>query len=211
MIFDREHYRWAKVPLMIPFTSWGRLMLFELVESVAQQTCVLNIPGVQRCSLVTPSEESKEWKLEVQGSNLTAIWDLGYDCLDLNHIKTNDVYAMLVHYGVESARETLRVELAKVFQAYGIPVDPRHLSLISDVMTWQGDYQPFNRRGMEERCSSTIQKASFETTMKFILDAAFHQQADNVHSPSSRLAVGRSVGYGTGDGLFTLRQRLPVV
>ncbi|GJD05633.1 DNA-directed RNA polymerase I subunit rpa1 [Galdieria sulphuraria] len=208
--FDREQYRRAKIPLMIPFTSWGRLMLFELVESVAQQACVQNIPGIQRCSLITPSEDSQDWKLEVQGSNLAAIWEYGYDYLDLNHIQTNDVYAMLMHYGVESARETLRIELAKVFGAYGIPVDSRHLALISDVMTCQGDYQPFNRRGMEKRCCSTIQKASFETTMKFILDAAFHQQTDNIHSPSSRLAVGRTVGYGTGEGIFTLRQRLPV-
>ncbi|GJQ14106.1 hypothetical protein GpartN1_g5897.t1 [Galdieria partita] len=210
MIFDREHYRWAKIPLMIPFTSWGRLMLFELVESVAQQACIQNIPGIQRCSLITPSEDAQDWKLEVQGSNLAAIWEYGYDYLDLNHIQTNDVYAMLTHYGVESARETLRIELAKVFEAYGIPVDPRHLALISDVMTCQGDYLPFNRRGMEQRCISTIQKASFETTMKFILDAAFHQQTDMVRSPSSRLAVGRTVGYGTGDGIFALRQRLPV-
>jgi hypothetical protein len=31
------------------------------------------------------------------------------------------------------------------FQAYGIEVNPRHLSLVADYMTFDGTYKPFNR------------------------------------------------------------------
>lgn len=48
---------------------------------------------------------------------------------------------MLVAYGVEACRATVVKEVSGVFGAYGIGVDPRHLSLIADFMThlvsWQ--------------------------------------------------------------------------
>ena len=36
-----------------------------------------------------------------------------------------------------------------VFAAYGIAVDPRHLSLIADYMTFLGSYRPMNRIGID--------------------------------------------------------------
>lgn len=42
---------------------------------------------------------------------------------------------MLAAYGVEACRATIVREVSSVFGAYGIGVDPRHLSLIADFMT----------------------------------------------------------------------------
>ena len=39
--------------------------------------------------------------------------------------------------------------LQMVFGVYGISVDTRHLSLISDFMTFNGEYRAFNRIGIE--------------------------------------------------------------
>ena len=50
---------------------------------------------------------------------------------------SNDVGAVLRTFGVEAARATLVREVGAVFGAYGIGVDARHLSLISDHMTHQ--------------------------------------------------------------------------
>ena len=57
-----------------------------------------------------------------------------------------------------------------MFAAYGIHVDCRHLSLISDYMTFEGAYKPFNRIGMESS-ASPIQKMTFETSMNFLKSA----------------------------------------
>eukprot|EP00871_Galdieria_phlegrea_P003095 jgi/Galph1/3787/GphlegSOOS_G2499.1 len=207
MEMDCMNYRWVRIPLILPHDAWGRLMLLEVVESVALNTFIQSVSGVESSRVVVAEAPDTRY-LEVKGSNLGAIWELGYDTLDIDRLRTNDVYAMLTNYGVESARATLLLELSKVFEAYGIPVDPRHLGLIADVMTHQGTYQPFNRQGIEERTGSVFQKASFETTMKFLSDAAITKQQDSIQSPSSRLAVGRSIGYGTGEGIFSLRQRV---
>ena len=42
---------------------------------------------------------------------------------------------MLAAYGVEACRACIVREVSGVFGAYGIGVDPRHLSLIADFMT----------------------------------------------------------------------------
>jgi DNA-directed RNA polymerase I subunit RPA1 len=50
-------------------------------------------------------------------------------------LSTNNPAAMLAAYGVEACRATVVKEVSGVFGAYGIGVDPRHLSLIADFMT----------------------------------------------------------------------------
>ena len=52
-------------------------------------------------------------------------------------------------YGVEAARAAIAREIRTVFGVYGITVDPRHLFLIADYMTFSGGYRPMNRYGMD--------------------------------------------------------------
>lgn len=69
---------------------------------------------------------------------------------------------MLQAYGVEACRSTIMREVRAVFGAYGIGVDPRHLSLIADFMTHLGGYRACNRLGIESSTSPFL-KISFET------------------------------------------------
>ena len=64
-------------------------------------------------------------------------------CYDLH----NDDLFFCRFYGVEAANRTIVNEIVGVFSAYGITVNPRHLSLIADYMTFDGTYKPFNRIG----------------------------------------------------------------
>lgn len=61
-------------------------------------------------------------------------------------------------------------EVRDVFAAYGIEVDYRHLSLVSDYMTYQGVYKAFNRMDMNTN-PSPLQKMTFETTTNFLKNA----------------------------------------
>lgn len=53
----------------------------------------------------------------------------------------------------------------------GIAVDPRHLSLVSDYMCFEGVYKPLNRIGMQSS-ASPLQQMTFETSYKFLKEAA---------------------------------------
>jgi DNA-directed RNA polymerase I subunit RPA1 len=80
---------------------------------------------------------------------------------------------------------------------YGIEVNYRHLSLISDFMTFNGDYRAFNRIGMQES-SSPFLKMSFETTMKYLVNSCLTKDTDDLSSPASALVVGQVPKVGTG-------------
>jgi DNA-directed RNA polymerase I subunit RPA1 len=81
----------------------------------------------------------------------------------------------------------------------------RHLGLIADYMTFLGGFRPFSRLGMMSS-ASPFQQITFETSMRFITDAAIAGQYDNLAAPSSRLVLGVPVRSGTG--AFELYQDL---
>ena len=88
-------------------------------------------------------------------------------------------------------------QIRGVFAVYGIATDPRHLSLIADFMTYDGDYKPMNRNGMLD-ISSTFLQMSFESTSVFMVDAAMHMRNDPMMSPSANIVMGHPIRHGTG-------------
>jgi len=80
---------------------------------------------------------------------------------------------------------------------YSQDVDYRHLSLIADFVTFNGQYRAFNRVGMEES-SSPFLKMTFETTMQYLISSALVRDTDNLSTPSGALILGQIPKVGTG-------------
>lgn len=104
---------------------------------------------------------------------------------------------MKLKYGIEACRANIVKEIKSVFGPYGIEVDYRHLSLIGDFVTYNGDYRAFNRIGMEESTSPFL-KMSYETTMKYLIQSSITKETDLLSSPASALVLGQVPGVGTG-------------
>jgi DNA-directed RNA polymerase I subunit RPA1 len=138
----------------------------------------------------------------VQGINFD-VFCQHLDKIDVNRIETNHSYALKHKYGVEAMRAYIVMEVNTVFKMYGIAVDYRHLSLIADFITFNGDYRAFNRIGMEQ-CSSPFLKMSFETTMKYLISSSQCQDVDDLSAPSSSIVLGQVPKVGTG--IFDLIQ-----
>lgn len=100
-------------------------------------------------------------------------------------------------YGIEACRANIVKEIKSVFGPYGIEVDYRHLSLIADFVTFNGDYRAFNRIGMEESTSPFL-KMSYETTMKYMIQSSIAKDTDMLESPASALVLGQVPTVGTG-------------
>jgi DNA-directed RNA polymerase I subunit RPA1 len=73
----------------------------------------------------------------------------------------------------------------------------RHLTLIADYMTYNGEFKPMNRIGMNDASSSFLQM-SFETTANFMVDAAVNNLSESMMSPSANIVLGRPIRHGTG-------------
>lgn len=123
---------------------------------------------------------------------------LAYDkILDLNKLYTNDIHAVANTYGIEATAQVIVKEVQNVFKVYGITVDPRHLSLIADYMTFDGSVKPLNRRGIES-AASPLQQVSFESALQFLKSAAMQGRSDSINSPSACLMLGHPCKIGTG-------------
>ncbi|KAG2439375.1 hypothetical protein HXX76_004732 [Chlamydomonas incerta] len=191
---DYKNYT-CSLTITLPLSS-PKLLMLEIVERVAAVTLVRSTPNIEKVYVVEGTGKDAGVKLQTDGVNFEGAWEHS-DIADVNGITTNDVHAMLVTYGVEAARATIMREVQSVFSAYGIGVDPRHLSLIADFMTHQGGYRACNRIGIESSVSPFL-KMSFETAAHFLTDATLRGSVDDLKSPAARLCVGRVVELGTG-------------
>lgn len=117
--------------------TWWIICTFFEPPTPLQNTAERFLTCRPRAQVYVVEAQGKEGpKVQSDGVNFEGAWHHS-DIADVNAVTTNDVYAMLVTYGVEAARATIMREVQSVFAAYGIGVDPRHLSLIADFMTHQ--------------------------------------------------------------------------
>lgn len=143
--------------------------------------------------------------MQTAGVDFPTFYEL-QDVLDMRYMYSNNIHAMLNTYGVEVARETIIREINNVFKSYGISVNIRHLSVIAEFMTFTGWYRPMNRHGGIADSISPLSKMSFETASKFIVEAAYHGERDDLETPSARICLGLPVKVGTGS--FDLLQKV---
>ena len=181
-----------------------KIMMRELVERVAATTIMRGVTDISKCYILDGSSAAKfstganatSHVIQTDGINIPGIWSHG-DLVDVHHITTNSPAHMLAALGVEAARATIMSEVSSVFGAYGIAVDPRHLTLIADYMTHTGSYRACNRLGIETSTSPLL-KMSFETAASFLISATLHGEHDPLSSASSRIVVGKPIAAGTG-------------
>lgn len=179
-----------------------KVLMLNLVQDAVKKTVVQEIAGVGACTHV---EEKGQQVIHTSGVNLQAMQRYS-NFINPNKIQTNDIAAVLEVYGVEACRNTIVSELSGVFGSHGIKVDNRHLNLIADYMTRNGDFTPFNRMGLRGNVSP-FTKMSFETTLAFLKDAILDGDWDDLTTPSSRLVMGRLGKVGTGG--FDVLAQLP--
>lgn len=198
-----EQEGWAEVELSFHSRA-RRLLMAQLSEQAAATTMVRSTKNITNAYAV---EEEGQCAVVTEGVNFEALWAMREGLINVNEIKSNDIWQLLCTYGVEAARHSIVAEIKNVFGVYGINVDPRHLSLIADFMTRNGSFTPLNRAGMMS-CPSPFLRMSFESTCTFLTKAAQEGQSDNLQSPSARIVLGGTAKVGTGcfDLMLPLKQ-----
>ena len=183
---------WVECTLQFP-ASLKRLLMLELAETVAKETIVRSIKGIES-SFVIDSKDGLA--VQTNGCNIPAAWKEA-EHIEVNRIASNDVGQILHNYGVEAARAAIIREIKAVFGVYGIGVDPRHMTLIADQMTFEGGYRPFNRVGIEGTTSPLL-RMTFESSNTFLTSSALYSENEPLVTPSSRIALGQLIRGGTG-------------
>ncbi|ORY24297.1 putative DNA-directed RNA polymerase I 190 kDa polypeptide [Naematelia encephala] len=194
--FDGHNGKSAQFDLELP-ASAPKLLLVDIVERTCRNSIIHEVPGISRSMKIFNDKGEFTRSVITEGSNISGMWSLADELVDLDRLGSNDIWALMQAYGVEAGRRAIIDEMSSIFGAYGIGVDYRHLTIIADYMTHAGGYRPFNRGGISNK-SSTLLKASFETTVGFLSEAVIHGDFDDLTSPAAQIVMGKPSGNGTG-------------
>ncbi|KEZ40633.1 DNA-directed RNA polymerase III subunit RPC1 [Scedosporium apiospermum] len=110
--------------------------------------------------------------------------------------RTNNVMENKDVLGIEAARASIAVEIGSVMKEMNI--DPRHMELLADVMTYKGEVYGITRFGLSKTRDSVLQLASFEKTPDHLFEAAAGMKADQIEGVSECIIMGQTMSIGTG-------------
>lgn len=166
--------------------------LFKLKEKLLNAK-IKGIKGINR-AIVRRKED--EYVIITEGSNLLGVASV--EGVDFSRIETNSVYEVAEVLGIEAAREVLIKEIKEVLEQQGLDVDIRHIILVADMMTWTGKVRQIGRHGVSGEKESVFARASFEVTVKHLLEAASRGETEEFKGIMENIIVGQPIKVGTG-------------
>ncbi|KAH3669374.1 hypothetical protein OGAPHI_001495 [Ogataea philodendri] len=166
----------------------------QQLKRVLTKVVVKGLPEISRAVINVRDDGKKE--LLVEGYGLKEV--MATDGVVSHKTKTNHVLEIFDVLGIEAARASIISEIDYTMGSHGMAVDPRHIQLLGDVMTYKGEVLGITRFGLAKMRDSVLQLASFEKTTDHLFDAAFFMKKDLVEGVSERIILGQTMSIGTG-------------
>ncbi len=154
------------------------------------------INGVKGITMVLPVKRAEEFLIVTKGSNLKKVLEV--EGVDTTRTTSNDIHEVIEMLGIEAARQAIINEVNKVLDNQGIDIDIRHIMLVSDTMTMTGHVLGISRYGIVKEKPSVLARASFETPLKHIFNAAITGEEDRLNSVIENVMINQPVPLGTG-------------
>ncbi|KAL2115460.1 hypothetical protein VTJ04DRAFT_9715 [Mycothermus thermophilus] len=174
----------------------------NFLKRTIPQVVISGYPEASRAIIET--SETNEHKVLVEGYGLRACMTtegvIGTKCVTNSVMECRDVL------GIEAARTTIAKEIGQVMA--GMDIDPRHMELLADVMTYKGEILGITRFGLAKMRDSVLQLASFEKTPDHLFDAAAGMKMDRILGVSECIIMGQTMSIGTG--AFQVVRRLGI-
>ncbi|ELZ75495.1 DNA-directed RNA polymerase subunit A'' [Haloferax larsenii] len=178
--------------------SYRRLL--QLVEELRD----IVFKGIEEVSRVVIRKEQnddtdeEEFVLYTEGSAFGDV--LSIEGVDASRTTSNNIHEVHKQLGIEAAREAIIDETMNTLKEQGLDdVNIRHLMLVADIMTNNGEIESIGRHGISGSKESVLARAAFEVTVNHLLDAAIHGEEDDLDGVIENVIVGKPIAIGTGD------------
>ncbi|KAM3303404.1 hypothetical protein P3S67_014434 [Capsicum chacoense] len=174
---------------------------FELhrLKNKLPSVVVKGITMVQRA--VVNKEQQKDRKNYVKGETYEFLVE---DRIDGRNTKNNDIMEVKQTLGIEAARVSIIDEINYTMSSHGMTIDLRHMMLLADLMTYNGDVLGITRHGVQKMKDSVLMVASFEKTTDHLFNASVNGKDDKIEGVSECIIMGIPMQIVTG--MFKLRQ-----
>jgi DNA-directed RNA polymerase subunit A" len=164
------------------------------LEEKISNVVVKGIEGIRR--VLVRCDERGEYVLYTEGSALKKV--LRVDGVDFRRSTTNNIIEIAEVLGIEAARNAIIEEMISTLEEQGLHVDVRHIMLIADAMTVDGEVKSIGRHGIVGEKASVLSRAAFEVTISHLLNAAMYGEVDELKGVTENVIVGQPIKLGTG-------------
>ncbi|WP_442786699.1 DNA-directed RNA polymerase subunit A'' [Infirmifilum sp. NZ] len=194
------------------YTGLEDLIKFRRMYDRVLNLRVKGIKGI-RHAIVKPVRDEqgnlKEYVILTEGSNLQAV--LSIEGVDPKRTKTNNIIEIYEVLGIEAARAAIINEIKRVLDEHGLDVDYRHILMVADAMTYTGKVRQVGRHGVAGEKGSILARASFEVTVKNLVEAAMRGEMDELKGVIENVIIeSRPIPIGTGAVKLKMRYQGPM-
>jgi DNA-directed RNA polymerase subunit A" len=169
---------------------------YKKLQKISEDTKFCPIKGVEGIQRAVIRRVGGHYVIYTEGSNLEKVLQIEH--VDKKGTTTNSILEIYEALGVEAARRAIIIEASRTLEEQGLTVDIRHIMLVSDLMTSDGDVKAIGRHGISGRKSSVLARAAFEITSTHLLRAGITGEVDTLEGVVENIIVGQPVTVGTG-------------
>ncbi len=174
----------------------------EQLPKLSEKIEEVQLKGIKGIKRVIIRKEGDEWRLYTEGSNLPEV--LRISGVDPEKTTTNHIHEIKDTLGIEAARNAIIKEAMGVLQDQGLDVDMRHIMLVADLMTLDGNLRQIGRHGISGEKDSVLARASFEVTVKHLLESSARSEVDKLRGITENVIIGQIIPLGTGSVDLTM-------
>ena len=166
----------------------------DVLERLLPKIVISGYAEAQRAVIMRDEKDTEKHRILVEGYGLREC--MSTVGVDFRRTRTNSVIETLRVLGIEAARKVIIDEISQVMRT--MDIDPRHMQLLADVMSYKGEVLGITRFGLAKMRDSILQLASFEKTPDHLFEAGWHMKSDKIQGVSECIIMGQEMGVGTG-------------
>ncbi len=174
----------------------GDLDKLQKEKENIQDFPIKGIEGIKRV-IIRKEKDIDEYVIHSEGTNLKEV--LLVKGVDHTRTTTNHLREIYEVLGIEACRNAIINEALGVLDEQGLDVDIRHIMLVADIMTNTGNLRQIGRHGISGKKASALARASFEITIKHLLDASLRGDIDPLNGITENVIIGQIIPLGTGN------------
>ena len=171
------------------------LFLQEVLRPKLLDITISGIPKIKDY-YIQKNEQSKQFFIDTEGANMIELLKL--DFIDKETLKTNHMWEVYQIFGIEGTRKFLLEELKNIVSSDGTFINECHLTILIDLMTFNGIIQSISRYGVKKEQNSVLTRSSFEESLEHFSKAAFFSEKEMIRSVSASIMCGKRSNIGSG-------------
>lgn len=178
------------------------------LQRLSEKIREVRVKGINDVTHVVIRKESDGYILYTEGSNLQDALEV--EGVNPHKIYTNNLREIYQVLGIEATRNAIIKEAMSVLNEQGMDVDVRHIILVADMMTADGNIRQIGRHGISGSKNSALARAAFEVTIKHLLGAGIAGTKDPLRGITENVILGQLIPLGTGSIDLLMNPHVPV-